>query len=111
MTDPATEALVVLTTTGNRDDAERIGRLLVAKRLAACVQVAGPIHSIYRWQGEIEAAEEWQLWIKTRRPVYDRLEQAIRETHPYEVPEILALPVAAGSAAYLAWLSSELDRD
>ncbi len=108
--DTATAALVVLTTTGERDEAERIARLLVQERLAACVQVAGPIRSIYRWQGEIETAEEWQLWVKTQRRLYDRVEQAIRAAHPYEVPEILALPVAAGSAAYLQWLGDELDR-
>ncbi len=111
MTDASTEALVVLTTTGNREDAERIARSLVERRLAACAQVVGPIRSIYRWQGEIETAEEWQLWAKTQRGLYERVEQAIRSAHPYEVPEILALPVAAGSAAYLEWLGGELDRE
>jgi len=111
MTDPSTSALVVLTTTETREDAERIGRALVEQRLAACVQLVGPIRSIYRWQDAIETAEEWQLWIKTQPAVYDLLEQTIQAQHPYEVPEIIALPVTAGSTAYLRWLEGELDRE
>jgi len=97
----------VLTTTERREDAERIGRALVEKRLAACAQVAGPITSTYRWQGKIETAEEWQCWAKSRRDLYQQIERTIRQLHPYEVPEILAMPIAAGSADYLAWLDAE----
>jgi len=111
MADNPDDVLVVLTTTDKPDEAERIGRLLVEQRLAACVQVVGPIRSIYRWQGRIETAEEWQLWIKTRRPLYDRVEQTIRAEHYYDVPEILALPVEAGSAAYLGWLAGQLESE
>jgi periplasmic divalent cation tolerance protein len=81
---------------------------LVEARLAACVQVAGPITSTYRWQGKIETAQEWQCWAKSRREFYDEIQQAIRRLHPYEVPEILALPVLAGSVDYLAWLEGEV---
>jgi periplasmic divalent cation tolerance protein len=102
------EYIQVATTTAHREDAERIARALVEQRLAACVQVVGPIGSTYRWRGNIETAQEWQCWAKSRRDLYDKIEQAIRAIHPYEVPEILAVPVAAGSAGYLAWMEEEL---
>jgi periplasmic divalent cation tolerance protein len=102
-----TDCIQVVTTTERREDAERIARTLVEERLAACVQVAGPITSIYRWQGKIETAEEWQCRAKTRRDLYAKIEQAIRRLHPYETPEILAMPILAGSADYLAWLNAE----
>ena len=85
----------------------KIGAALVEKRLAACVQIVGPIESVYRWQGKIETAAEWQCWIKTRRQLFEQIELAIRELHSYEVPEILAVPIAQGSAAYLSWLGEE----
>ena len=98
----------VVTTVEHRADAERIARTLVEQRLAACVQVVGPVSSTYRWQGNIETAQEWQCWAKTRRDRYDEIERAIRKLHPYQVPEILALPVLAGGADYLAWLDGEV---
>jgi len=103
-----TDYIQVVTTTARREEAERIARELVEQRLAACVQVVGPIHSTYRWQGAIESSEEWQLWAKSRRDLYPALEEAVRALHPYEVPEILALPVLAGSESYLKWLAAEL---
>ena len=103
-----TEYIQVVTTTERRDDAERIAGELVERRLAACVQVIGPVSSTYRWRGAIETAQEWQCWAKSRRDLYDAIEQAIRRIHPYEVPEILAVPVVAGSASYLAWLEGEV---
>jgi periplasmic divalent cation tolerance protein len=101
------EYIQVLTTVEHREDAERIARALVEQRLAACAQIVGPVASIYRWHGRIETAQEWQCWAKSRRDLYGQIEQAIRSLHPYEVPEILALPVLAGSAAYLAWVEGE----
>ena len=98
----------VLTTTDSKNLAEQIGRTLVERRLAACVQIVGPIVSIYRWQGQIETAEEWQCWIKTTRERFAPVEQAIRELHTYSVPEILAIPVIAGSTAYLQWLEEQV---
>jgi len=100
----------VVTTTASREDAERIARALVEERLAACVQVLGPITSTYRWQGAIETGQEWLCLVKSREDLYADLEAAIRRLHPYEVPEILALPVLAGNPAYLAWLDAELRR-
>ncbi|MGA2058997.1 MAG: divalent-cation tolerance protein CutA [Thermoguttaceae bacterium] len=101
----------VLTTTESRDVAESIGRTLVDQRLAACVQIVGPITSIYRWQGKINTAQEWQCWAKTRSELYGRIEETIRRLHPYQVPEILAMPVTAGSPDYLAWLADETKKD
>jgi periplasmic divalent cation tolerance protein len=106
-TSPDITHIQVVTTTALRDEAERIGRELVEARLAACVQIVGPITSVYRWQGKIETGEEWQCWAKTRGELFARVEEAIRRIHPYEVPEILAVPVVAGSAKYLAWLDAE----
>jgi periplasmic divalent cation tolerance protein len=99
----------VVTTTEHRADAEAIARALVEERLAACVQIVGPITSIYRWQDKIETAQEWQCWAKSRRVLYDRIEAVIRRLHPYQVPEILAIAVLAGSADYLAWLEAETE--
>jgi periplasmic divalent cation tolerance protein len=94
----------VMTTTDTRELAERLGRLLVEKLLAGCVQIAGPIRSIYRWQGAIEQAEEWLCLIKTRRELLPQVLALIQQEHSYQVPEILALPVLGGNPAYLQWL-------
>ena len=101
------QVIQIITTTANADDARRIARALVERRLAACVQIVGPIESVYRWEGQIETAAEFQCWIKTRAELFDRALQAIRELHPYDVPEILAIPVVHGSEAYLDWLRRE----
>jgi periplasmic divalent cation tolerance protein len=102
------EYIQVVTTVAHRDEAERIGRTLVEERLAACVQISGPIASTYRWRGNIETAEEWQCAAKSRRDLFERIEQTIRRLHSYETPEIIATPISAGSEAYLAWLEGEL---
>ena len=98
----------VVTTIDTEEGAQRIARALVEQRLAACVQVRGPISSTYRWQGEIETAEEWQCVAKTRGGHYDRVERAIIALHPYEVPEILAVPVMAESQSYADWLDEQV---
>jgi periplasmic divalent cation tolerance protein len=103
-----TDVIQVTTTTANRDDAQRIARELVRQRLAACVQVYGPVSSIYHWQGKLETSDEWTCIVKTRLSHYQAVESAIRQLHPYELPEILALPVVAGSEDYLAWVEAEL---
>jgi periplasmic divalent cation tolerance protein len=102
------EYIQVVTTTAHREDAESLARALVEARLAACVQVIGPIQSTYRWHDAIETAQEWQCWAKSRHDLYDQIEALIRRLHPYEVPEILAVPVLAGSKSYLAWLDGEV---
>jgi periplasmic divalent cation tolerance protein len=98
----------VVTTAGTREDADRIARAVVEQRLAACAQVIGPISSTYWWEGQIEMAEEWLCLIKSTEQAYPALEEAIRSVHPYEVPEIMAVPVVAGSETYLAWLEDEI---
>lgn len=103
-----TEKIVVLSTCGSEEEAVRIARRLVEGRVAACVNLIPRIRSIYRWQDKVEDATEWMLLIKTSRDRYDALSTVLEATHSYELPEILALPVVAGSANYLAWLDSEL---
>lgn len=103
-----TDCVQVIATTGTREQADEIARALVDRRLAACVQVAGPITSTYHWKGRVETSREWQCIAKTRRGLYEQVEEAIRQLHAYEVPEILAVPVTAANSAYLAWLHDEL---
>jgi len=98
----------LVTTTASQDDARRIARTLVEAHLAACVQIRGPIESTYRWRGQVETAEEWQCVAKTRRALFARAEQAIRELHPYEVPEILAVAILECSEAYAQWLNEQV---
>jgi periplasmic divalent cation tolerance protein len=102
------DAWQVVTTAASRDEAERIAQVLLARRLAACVQIGGPIESRYHWQGKLETSQEWQCTIKTRRSFYPAVEAAIREVHSYDVPEILAFEVVAGERQYLDWLAAEL---
>jgi|SRR5215203_940250 len=104
-----TDCVQVLTTAGSEEEAGVIAELLVERRLAACVQVVGPIVSRYRWQGAIEEAREWQCLAKTTAAAYEAVEAAIREVHSYDEPEIVATPIVAGSARYLAWIDESVD--
>ena len=104
------DALVVLTTLEKLEDGARLAALLVERELAACVQILPPMVSIYCWQGAIERANEVLLFIKTTRAAYPRLETMIKENHPYQTPEIIALPVEAGLGDYLNWLAAALAR-
>ena len=101
--------LQVSTTTDSEDEARRIAAPLVDRRLAACAQIVGPITSVYRWKGKVETAGEWLCLIKTTSATYDDLEAAIREMHSYEVPEIVAVPLCAGSSDYLDWLKGQVN--
>ena len=100
-----TEHIQLFTTTEKKEDAKNIAREVLEKRLAACVQIIGPITSTYRWKGQIEEEHEWLCLMKSRNDLYDRLEERIKGIHPYEEPEILAIPVVAGSQGYLDWLN------
>ncbi len=100
--------LQVQTTTDSAVSAQAIARDLVEQRLAACVQVAGPITSTYRWKDQVETATEWICIAKTTSDLYPRLEQRIRQTHHYDEPEILAIPVVEISASYGRWLRDQL---
>lgn len=97
----------VITTISDKRGAEKIANVLIDKKLAACVQIAGPIKSIYRWKGKIETAKEWICIVKTRKSLYKKVEKQIKELHPYEVPEIIAVSIVRGSKDYLKWLSIE----
>ena len=102
------EYIQVITTTEKKEDAERIAKTLVEKRLAACIQVVGPIKSIYQWKGNLETSEEWLCLIKSKKTIYFELEKFIKEMHPYETPEIIAMPIIEGSKDYMNWLDNEL---
>lgn len=99
------ERFVVTCTFPDEAGARSAAELLVRRRLAACVQVLGPVRSTYRWRGRIETAAEWLCLAKTTAAVYPRLESALARVHPYDTPEIVAVPVAAGSRRYLDWLT------
>ncbi len=98
------EMLQIMTTTPTQDLAMRIANSLVEQQLAACVQISGPVQSVYRWQGKLETAIEWQCSIKTTADLFGAVERAIRQLHEYEVPEIVAMPIVAGAADYLRWI-------
>jgi len=98
----------VTTTTETKEQAEAIARHLVETNLAACVQITGPIESIYRWKGKMENAREWLCLIKTREDLFPEVEAAIKKMHSYETPEIIAVPIVQGSKEYLAWLADAL---
>ncbi len=103
----AAEILLVLTNCPDEETAARIALSLVENRLAACVNSLAPVESTYRWQGKVEQVIEIPLLIKCTRERYAALEQAIRQLHPYTVPEIIAVPVVAGFAPYLRWVADE----
>lgn len=97
--------LLVLTNLPERAGAERLAELLVERKLAACVNILAPCRSVYRWKGALQHDEEHPMLIKTTGERYAALEQALREAHPYELPEIIALPVERGLPAYLQWVA------
>ena len=103
-----TDAVIVLCTFANWEDAKRIGSAVVEARLAACVNILPGVRSIYRWKGEIERAEETLALIKTTQQSFSALRDRIKELHPYETPEIIAIPVLEGLTAYLAWLHEQV---
>ena len=105
-----TDKCVVLVTCASGAEAKRIARFVVEERLAACVNVLpGAVRSIYRWKGKVEAAREKLLIIKTSKKRLAKLKAAVERLHSYDVPEFIALPIMAGSRAYLAWLGECLD--
>lgn len=97
----------VITTTDSAEAADELGRGIVDARLGACVQIVGPIRSIYRWEGEVHNEREWQCWIKTSVDRLDSLTEYITKNHSYDVPEVVVLPIVGGSADYLSWVTSE----
>ena len=104
-----TEYIQVLTTVEHKAEAEKIAKNLVEKRLAACVQILGPITSFFHWQGKLESAAEYLCLIKSRDDLFTALETEIMNLHPYEIPELLAVTVTKGNKNYLNWLAAELE--
>ena len=96
---------IVLTTTGSQEEARKIARTLVERRLAACVNIVPQIESIYRWQGNVDNAEEWLLVIKTTAEAFEGVRSAIRELHSYELPECICLGIEDGDSEYLDWIA------
>ena len=100
-------SLLVLTNLPDRAAAERLAALLIEQRLAACVNILAPCRSVYRWKGAVRRDEEHPMLIKTTAERYPALEKALREGHPYELPEIIAVPIERGLPAYLDWVAAE----
>lgn len=106
-----TDKRIVLSTAGSQEEARSIAQALVERHLAACVNIVGPIHSIYRWKGAVEGAPEHLLIIKTTAAVFPRVRDAIRELHSYELPECIMLSIEGGGEDYLQWIGESVDRE
>ena len=98
---------VIFTTCGSKEDADKLATLLVEKRLAACAQVSGPITSFYWWEDNLQKDTEWQVKFKVTASNYERAEKIIRENHPYELPQIIALPVEKALPEFINWVAKE----
>jgi periplasmic divalent cation tolerance protein len=100
--------VVVLITTGSKEEADRIAEALVAEMMAACVNVIPGVTSVYRWQGEVQRAQEWLLVVKSQMELLSDVIRRVKALHSYDVPEIIALPLVGGSDAYLRWIDNEV---
>ncbi len=105
------EICQVQVSVGDHEAALTLARSAVEAKLAACAQIGGPIRSIYRWQGELEEADEWMVTFKTRLSRYQEIEAFINEHHSYEIPEIICTPIAMGNSAYIAWVVDSTSAD
>lgn len=101
----------ITTTTENKEQAEVIAEMLVKLRLAACAQVSGPVKSFFWWKNKVDKSDEWICTAKSKNNLYKKVEKTILEIHPYEVPEIIAVPVVNGSNEYLKWIDEETAED
>jgi len=99
---------LIISTASSRDEAQHIARALVDRKLVACVNIVGPIESIYRWKGEIENSQEFMLLMKTESDRFDRVREAVKALHSYEVPEVIQVPIENGLPAYLEWISGSV---
>jgi periplasmic divalent cation tolerance protein len=106
-----TDKLLVLTTTGSESEARKIAQAIVERKLAACVNIVPRVHSVYRWEGRIESAEEYLLIVKTTKKAEKQVRTAIQELHSYQLPECLAIGIEGGSKEYLQWVSASVDQD
>lgn len=103
-----TDKRVVLSSAGSKEEAHKIARALVERKHAACVNVVGPIDSVYRWQGSVEEAQEWLLVVKTAVEQFVHVKETIRELHSYDLPEIIEIPIESGSHEYLEWIAESV---
>ena len=103
-----TDKILVLTTASSKDEAHKIGRELVERMLAACVNIVPQVGSIYRWEGEVEEAEEWLLIVKTTRAAFERVREAINQLHSYDLPECICVSIEDGSVEYLSWIGQSV---
>ena len=104
----ATEFIEVIVTFATVEDAEAVARDIIERKMGSCSQIAGPMASVYRWKGIVESASEFELRIKTKASLFDRLSQYIREVHPYDVPQIIAFPIDYISESYAAWIENSV---
>jgi periplasmic divalent cation tolerance protein len=102
-----TDFILVQTSSNSQEGAQKIADAIIARRLAACCWVSGPMVSTYWWKGRVDQEQEWACSFKTQKDLYRDIEQAIKEVHSYEVPEIVAIPLVAGSQSYLDWIEQE----
>ncbi len=102
------EYIIVLVTAANRKEAEAISQDLLVKKLIACANIVGPVSSHFHWSGKVEQAEEFLVLMKSRGDMFEEIADAVGKMHSYKVPEVLALPIIAGSASYLSWLGRSL---
>ena len=98
--------VIVMVTTSSKQEAEKIARRLLDERLIACANIIGPVSSLFHWSGKMETTEEYLIIMKSRKDLFEKLAETVKALHSYEVPEILVLPIVAGSKAYLKWLGS-----
>jgi periplasmic divalent cation tolerance protein len=104
-----TDKKIILSTTGSREEAQKIANSLIERKLAACVNIVGPIESVYRWQGGVETSEEFLLIIKTTAAAYERVRDLIRLLHSYELPECVQLSIEDGLPEYLEWIGESVE--
>jgi periplasmic divalent cation tolerance protein len=106
----STSYILVLVTASSKAEAEKIGQSLLERKLIACANIVGPVSSHFHWNGKIDVAEEFLVLMKSRMDLFTELSDAVKLLHSYEVPEVIALPLAAGSDAYFAWLAASLKK-
>lgn len=99
---------LIMVTTSSREEAEKIATTLLERKLIACANILGPVSSRFWWQGKIDSAEEYMIFMKTKRELFDQVADNVKQLHSYEVPEIIALPIVEGAKPYLEWINSNL---
>ena len=102
------EYTLVMVAASSREEAEKIATTLLEKKLIACANILGPVSSRFWWQGKIDSAEEYIIFMKTKRELFDQVADNVKQLHSYEVPEIIALPIVEGAKPYLEWINSNL---